>query len=344
MARHSRGKRRERNFPYQYEKNGLNFGILEFEIDGSTGDPDYEERVVPLYKFDGWNKASISVDISIEWSTLNRLFDDVERWEMALANYDRNLESDEFPAKISVVVDCEATQTRYEVPVVDPVTSGSHQAEIKLDREDIRGTVTLKPTLVRTEDSDTGLPYAPNRGMKMASGQDWFVVADLPDEDGNGFPTSFRDFSKDGLPPEELVHALRPSSSNPKVMVNETNDPIVDVLTAGGHSGFRPWMRDVVAGEMAMMTWMQLTIHTASTIATEGEPEFDWQEGVVNEISDYLFDEEVEYDEAVERLGEQVADPANLPGFVRDLNQAVQLYDEIKQADRLNKFIDKEAP
>lgn len=344
MARISHEQRRERNYPYKFAGNGLEFGVQEFEIGGSTGDPNYDEMIVPLYKFDGWDEASLSVDVTVEESTLERLFGDVERWEMALEHYDRNLEEDEYPAKISIIVECKQTQDRYEVEVENPVSAGSHEATIEFDRDEIRGPVTLKPSLVRTEDSDDGLPYAPNRGMKMATGTEWTVVADLLDEDGNGFPTAFRDFSEDGRPPEGLIHDLHSASKNPKVLVNELNEPIVDVLTTNGNAGFRPYMREVVAGEIASMTWIQLVVHTASTIADEGEPEFAWQEGVVEEISEYIFDEDLEYEQAVERLGEQVDDPSNLPGFIRDLNRAVQLYDEIGQPENLNRFIEKEAP
>lgn len=344
MTSSTRSERRERNFPYHFAANGLEFGVEEFQIDGSSAEPDYDAMIVPLYKFDGWDSSSLSVAVNIGESTLSSLFGEVERWEMALDHYNRNLEDDEFPAKLTVVVECKETQNRYEVEVANPVSPGTHSSTITLDRDEIRGQVSLTPSLVRTEDSDEGLPYAPNRGMRMATGTSWVVLADLPGEDGNGFPTAFRDFSQEGLPDESLVHSLRASSENPKVLVNELNEPIVDVLTVNGNSGFRPYMREVVSGEIAMMTWIQLVIHTAATIADEGEPEFPWQEGVVEELSEHLFEDDLEYEAAVDRLGEQVSEPGNLPEFVRRLSHAVQLYDEIEQAENLNRFIDKEAP
>jgi hypothetical protein len=94
------------------------------------------------------------------------------------------------------------------------------------------------------------------------------------------------------------------------------------------------------------MLWIQLVMSTASTIAESGQPEFDWQEGVVLRLADkefgtYLLDTS-EYDEVVKKLGANVSDAGKLRDFVADLCRAVQLYNDA--GERLDYFIGEEAP
>jgi hypothetical protein len=171
-------------------------------------------------------------------------------------------------------------------------------------------------------------------------------VVDEPEKDADGFPFKYRDFSPEGMPSEELAHAFSPNP-NPKMMINNQHEGVVDVLQSGGTYGFRPLMKRVLKSDFGSMLWMQLVLHTASTIAETESTEFDWQEGVVVEITETdlcesLFDESLDYDDVVERLGEKVDDTSELRDFVRTLSEAVQLYTD--HPTHLNRFIEEEAP
>jgi hypothetical protein len=78
----------------------------------------------------------------------------------------------------------------------------------------------------------------------------------------------------------------------PAVLVNKCHDPIVDVLQTETFFSPDAYLKEVIKAEMGTATWMQLVVHTAATIAESGEPEFDWQEGVIEEITPYLYDDD----------------------------------------------------
>jgi hypothetical protein len=152
----------------------------------------------------------------------------------------------------------------------------------------------------------------------------------------------YQNFSDDELEYDQgLVHALGGSRADPKVLVNSHNDPIVDVLESGRGGGFRPRMRKIVATEISTMTYVQLVLHTAGTIAENGECEYGWQRGLVRELGEFLYPE-MDHEETVRHLGDQVSDPSNLRDFGIDLNEALQLY--TKQSRHLNNHIKKDGP
>lgn len=311
------------DLPYHYGSEVIALGVTGFAVeDGDPGEPNYDDRVVPLYKYEPWDYASVSVSLTIGESDADRLF-----------------ESDPpYKAKLIVVVDSEATQTRYEEIVENnPFTAGTYEGEVRLEHDLFRETVTLTPRLVRTADSTRGLPYAPKKGMRVAGGESWKVHVDEPEEAGRGFPFVYRDFS-DGDYPDDAVHTLRRTPADPAVLVNERHDPIVDVLQTRTFYSRNALLKKVIKAEMGTATWMQLVIHTASTIAESGDPEFEWQEGVVEEITPYLFDDDPSYEDAVERLGENVSEPSELRDFVQELNDVVQLYTD--QAEQWNGFLE----
>lgn len=315
--------------PYRFAEQGVALGIEGFHFGESddTVSPDYDERVVPLDEYQPWDTAVVAATLDVDEPDLRWVFPDDE--------------GPPYPAKLVVSIDCEATQLHYERVVAGPEESyGGDGFELEFDVDCFRGDVTVRPYVVRTEPCSEGLPFAPSEGMQVATGEPWTVRVDDPSKNGSGFPTEYHDFSREGFPPEDLVHALNSNPGDPTAMVNDRHDPIVDVLETGGYGYFKSRAREVVRGEIAMMTWIQLTLHTAGTIAHAGEPEYDWQEGVVKEFGDLLFDEDLSYEETVDRLGEQVSDPTNLGPFARRLNEAAQLY--VEHHDRLNKLVEGE--
>lgn len=326
-------KARDEAMPYRYGHEQIDFGITGFSFDGGeSGDPDYDENVLPLYEYGTWDEVTINVSLTVS-NSIKDVFPENE--------------GPPFPAKLIVVIDSPESQMRREEVISEgPIESDTYDDEIKLKRELVRGAVVLTPRLVRTEPCREGLPYAPNKGMRVAGGKSWEVRVDKPEEDQRGFPFRYRDFSQEGMPSEELAHSFS-RNPNPKMMVNNQNEGVVDVLQSGGTYGFRPNLKRALKADFGGTLWIQLVILTATTIAEADQPEFSWQEGVVKEIVDselgeHLFDEDDGYDAVVEKLGESVEDPASLREFITDLCEAVQLYSDY--ADHLDYFIQEEAP
>ena len=311
------------DLPYRYREEAIEFEVEEFSVNGGEPGTADADRSVPLYKYEPWEEASLSVSMTVEEDDLDFVFDGDSPYD----------------AKLIVVVDSEATQMRYEKVVQDDsgpdqFSAGTYKDQLELEHKLLRGAVTLTPRIVRTSNSE--LPYAPKKGMRVVGGEPWKVLVDESETSGVGFPFVYRDFS-DGDYPEGAVHALRRNPSDPAVLVNKVHEPIVDILQTETFYSADAYLKDVIKAEMGTSTWIQLVVYTAATIAESGEPEFNWQEGVIEEISPYLYDDDPDYEIAVERLGNEFSSPNDIQMFVLNLNEAVQLYTE--QAQQLNNYI-----
>lgn len=334
MPANTRSSRsRDEEMPYHYDPDGLDLGVSEFSFDGGeSGSPSYENRQIELYEYGDWDEVTIKVNMSVDDSIQNVFPDE---------------EGSSFPADLIVVIDCEETQTRYkEVLQESPIDEDTFNISISIQRRLVRGSVALIPQLVRAESCRKGLPYAPNEGMRVAGGTTWELLIDEPDVTGDGFPFTYRDFSQEGMPPNDLIHSFS-RNPNPKMMVNNQRDGIVDILETGGTYGFRPNLKDVLKSEVGSMLWIQLVLLTGTTVAESDDTEFDWQDGVINELAesdfgDHLFEDADDYDSISEQLGQSVSEVAELRDFITDLCEAVQLYNNT--ADQWDYFVEEEAP
>lgn len=314
------------DLPYRYREDAIDLSVTEYQVDTNPpARPQTDDDALELFPYQPWEDAELSLSLSVD-------SDDLDHVAEGDSPYD---------AKLIVVVDSAATQLRYEVVVKQAqLTAGTYTESIDLDCNLFREAVTLTPRIVTTEDATDGLPYAPKEGMRIAGGNTWKVHFDEPEESGVGFPFRYRDFS-DGDYPEDAVHLLKQNPRDPAVLINSSNDPIVDVLQTEGFYGWRPYFKKVIKAELGTSTWIQLVVHTATTIAETDAPQHKWQEGVIEEIGEYLYDDPT-YDTVVDNLGEAVSDPSELRSFIRELNVAVQLY--LNQASHLNDFIDEYQP
>lgn len=330
-TRHSRSQDEE--MPYHYDPEGIELGISGFSFDGGeSGNPDYENHEIDLYNYGPWNDVTIELNATLN-GTVNNVFPDEE--------------GPPFPANLVIIVDCEETQTRYkEVVEQAPIERDSFDTEISIQRALVRGTVILTPRLVRTESCREGLPYAPNEGMRVAGGKSWELQVDEPEINADGFPFVYRDFSQEGMPSNDLVHSFS-RNPNPKMMINNQREGIVDILQSGGTYGFRPNLKDVLKSEIGSILWIQLVVLTGTTVAETGSTEFDWQDGVIetlvdDSLGDHLFEETDDYDVVSEQLGQSVSEASELREFITDLCEAIQLYTDT--ADHWDYFVNEEAP
>jgi len=325
-----RGQSSARGYPYNYGRGELTFEINSYTIDGEDdeGTPSGSGRTVDLYRHGSWETATVEGTIEIDPSTLDYVFPESERD----GNYDA-------PGRLVVTLDCEATQDRRIV--------GKYALQEEctftrtLERDEYRGAVKLTPAIVRTGPSDRGLPYAPLSDLRVADGPTWTLHVDEPPERGSGFPTKYFDFADSSLP-TDLVHALSDNPADPRILVNEDIDALVEVLEAGGHSQFRSRLRDVLRRDILMMSILQLVWYTWATIAETGECEYEWQRGLLDQLSEYLFKEDLDRNEVIEKFGHSLDESSDVRAFARDLNQAVQLY--VENRKYLETFIEEEAP
>lgn len=322
--------------PYHYADEAIELSPDQFSINGDEpGTPEVADNEIDVTGYGTWDSLTVEGTLTLEESTLKRVLPDEE--------YDAP------PVRLMLKIDTLDTQRRVPKIVADgplaPIGTEevrSYEFSCTFDWNDVYDSIALEPRLVRTEDCDVGLPYAPKSGMHVSNGQEWLVRIGEEESTGEGFPSMYQDFSDDDFEYDErLVHVLGGSRSDPKVLVNSANDPIVDVLESGRGGGFRPRMRKIVASEISTMSYVQLLLHTAGTVAENGECEYGWQRGLIDELDDYLYPD-LSAEETENRLGEQVADPGNLRDFAMDVNQALQLYTD--QSGNLNNHIERDGP
>lgn len=320
--------------PYHYDEEAIELDFDQFALNGDSGTAEVTDHEVDVTGFGTWDTLEIEGTVTLEESTLERVLPGDEY--------------DEPPVRLMLKIDTLDTQRRLPKLVANAPLEGVGSEEVRIhdftcefEWGGVYNEIKLEPRLVRDEDCDTGLPHAPKAGMHVANGEPWVIRIDEDEDEGEGFPSMYQDFSEDEFEYDErLVHVLS-GRADPKVLVNSHHDPIVDVLESGRGGGFRPRMRKIVASEISTMSYVQLILHTAGTIAENGECEYGWQRGLIQELEDYLYPEK-DFDETETHLGEQVADPGNLRDLAQDINRALQLY--TNQSGNLNDHIERDGP
>lgn len=323
MSRHSQ-RHRSRSLPFEYFDEGIEFELEDYRLDdsslkqidlppgqstldispGSLSDPDLD---------DSWEWATLFGRIEVPESIPERLFPEDER--------------DAPPAKLEVAVRCHDTIFRDSITVHDsPVTPGEYPVKIRLDWQDFRGTVELRPYLVRTEEGETGENYASSRHVKVASGDRYEIVVDHRDDDAppaiDGEEASFSQSSH--LPDEGKMYYLDfRNESRPKLWINADHPRITDVLRSDGSVGAEPRMRDVILDQIGYGVWSQLVVRAAAAIDSNGDVEYDWQQTVLESFAPELYGVD-DIEDAKHLLRDDVRDPEEMARLVGRIDAELQ--------------------
>lgn len=324
MARHSQ-RHRNTSLPFRYYEEGLKFEIEHYSLDG--------RKPTPL------DLAAGETTIDIAPDSLSQSSPDPEAWDMAdlycTLEVSKDLITDLFPsderdappAKLYVAVRCHETIYRDSVIVEDaPTTPGEYEVKIRLDWTDFRGSVELRPYLVRTAERDVGDSFASSRNAKVASGPRWEVIVDRWDDDEppmiDGEEASFS--RSDHLPDgDKLYHLDFRNESRPKLWINADNPRIADVLRSEGSVGAEPRMRDVVLDQISYGVWSQLIVRAATAIDRTGDVKHEWQQTVLEAFAIDLYGVD-DVDDAKQLLRDDVRDPDGIGRLVTRIDSELQ--------------------
>ena len=324
MARHSQ-RHRTRNLPFRYREEGLEFELENYSLDGrkprdidlapgeATVDIAPEDQSGLSVDRDAWDKASLYGRITLDEEVIEKTFPPEER--------------DAPPAKLYVAVRCHDTIFRDRVDVeTSSATPGEYDVTVPLSWEDFRGTVELRPYLVRTENRDGASSYASSRNVKVASGDRYEIVVDHWDDDDppaiDGEEASFSQTQH--LPDDDELYYLDfRNEARPKLWINADHPRIADVLRSEGSVGAEPRMRDVVLDQISYAVWSQLVVRAATAIERDGSVEHQWQETVLEAFAPDLYDV-ADIDDAKQLLREDVRDPDGLAELVTRLDAELQ--------------------
>ena len=310
------------SLPHEYQKEALEFNVESFRLDGAPlgerGDLDEEDQFLSLVDEGNWETLEVEGDVSINQDTIEDVFP-FNEW-------------DETPGRLALVKENPLAMSRDRQILADsPLERGTHKFTLSISRDDHRGRVKIKPFLTRTEKGgSSGSKHASKVGARVADGLSWIVRLNERDDGGSLLMPIIEDFSDyDSFPNENHIHYLSlEAPRNPQLYLNKEHPQVVEVLKNTGATGGPPRLRDVLYDYIEHSVWTQLLMQTArDTSPDTGEPEYGWQEDVLDIFLDDLYPD-LDDDEAMIQLAEDVRSHVDVPDLVQRIERAVhQQYD-----------------
>ncbi|AQL44444.1 hypothetical protein BV210_02545 [Halorientalis sp. IM1011] len=326
MTKHTQ-RHRSTTLPFKYRDTGLDFDLEEYSVDGSkpkeldlkAGQTEVDlTQTLPSPEDEGaddWEKVTLFGRLNVPEETVEAVFPEQER--------------DDPPAKLYVAVRCHETIYRDKTVISDePTAPDSYNATVRIPKEMVRGTVELRPYLVRTEDGPTDGRYAGKKNFRLASGTIYSVVVDLPPgEQPPAIDGEEVSFSRTPHLPEgdKLYYLDFRNESRPKLWINSDHPRITDILQSQGSVGAEARMRDVILDEISYGVWSQLIVRAACAIDEDGDVEHDWQQTVVDTFARNLYEVD-DVSEAAHMLRADVSDPEALPHLMDRIDRELQEY------------------
>lgn len=325
MTRRSQ-RHRSTSLPFRYEDDGVEFEIDYYSIDGAGRTPvdlkpgqteiDLSEQ---LAEHDATHENGKSTALSGTLTIPKRTIDAVFPGD----------ETEAPPAKLYVTIRCHETIYRDRKIVSEPPTkNGEYPFEIEIEKSDVRGTVELRPYLVRTTTRQSAEPYATEKNFKVASGKIFRLVVDRPEGEEepaiDGEPINFSQVSH--LPGGNKLYYLDfRTESRPKLWINSDHPRITEVLQSRGSVGAEARMRDVILDQMSYGVWLQLLVRAAAAIDNDGEVEHEWQDTILRTFARNVYRID-DHDEATRRLASDLADVEELPHLIQRIDGELQEY------------------
>lgn len=328
-------RHRETVLPFRYRENGLNLAVEALSIDGrkprdvelKPGERSIDVAPTSLsqptedqWEANRWNRITIFGRIEVPQSLVDAVFPSSER--------------EAPPAKLYIAKRCHETIYRDSVNVrAAPVEPGVYDVRLNINWEVVRGSVELRPYLVRTKESDSDEDYASKPNVRVASGDRFEIVVDHWDSEEpaaiDGEEASFS--ASDHLPGEEkLYHLDFRNGSRPKLWLNADHPRITDVLQTGGSVGAEPRLRDVILDEISYGVWTQLILRTAAAMDRDGEVEYEWQQNVIESFVRDIYDVD-DSTQAAYRLREEFDGGAGLGALIGKIDHELQDYLDPRQ-------------
>lgn len=339
MARLSQRHQRT-SLPFEYASEGLNLEVEECTLDdGKTVEVDLGpgETTVDLTpaRTDGgagsrppWNEATLAIRLEVPEEVIFQVFPDDERSDP--------------PARLYVAIRCRETIYRYREVLSDPPTvAGTYESDLELRWSDLRGTVEIRPYLVRTSPREAREQYANRANVRVADGSVHTVLLENDEReehtfiDGEEISFSQSSYLPDG---EKLYYLDFRDEARPKLWINADNPRITDTLQTDGSVGAGPRMRDVILDQISYGVWTQLILRAACAIDSEGGVPHEWQRSVIEAFGRHLYEvdderevtlrlkREMEATERVPYLMERI--DAELQDFIDPQSQMIKLIEE----------------
>lgn len=277
------GSQRVDAVPYQYAGETLDFEYTAVELDGGPKRSIGDTIDLDISDEGTWETGTLTVNVTVPRSTLQRVFPSGPPCdgELVVTGY------------------CPTNHYRFQsVVATDPISPGEHTGTVELEHEMVRGRVELTPELVRTTvlpkqpPGHSGPPFAERASRKLAHGPVGTVDVDEPvdgrSKDLPTIPTSFSDgpFQADD---GNTWYLDLTDEAKPKLYVNSDHGFVVPLLEDEGQHG-RGRVRQLVVDLYGTQIMTQFVLKAAELYVVHGETKYPWQERMLTEVCDDLFD------------------------------------------------------
>lgn len=308
--------------PHAHEPNGLKWTIETCRLD--TGREVPVERMagsqrVSLLSLRGWETAILEGSVTLSAAVYDGVVADPD-------------DGDRPDADIVMIVHCREAIHRGSQETASAVAPGTYDFTVKIDRDEVYGTVTLTPSLVLAESAAADDDKATDRGARLADGPSATVAVDLTRQRRNLLHPKRRRFSKnDALPPEDhLIHFEVEGDDAPQLYLNDDHEEVVDVLDTDVHTGYDARIRDLGYDILESQLWPQFVALAAAGVdPTTGETQEDWHADVIRQLRGPVYDEDRSVAEVAMELHDDIQDPESNARLQREVEDFVQSDTEV---------------
>jgi hypothetical protein len=272
-----------------------------------------------------WQKLTFRLDVALDASELQRILPSTS-----------DVRGD---ASLVVLITCSATRFRRGVRLRHS-GSGQWVGHATLQRDDVRGSITLRPQLVRVSSIPEGddLPYATREGALIASGDPVALYVDsLPASLGRGIATSvvmsWEDFANSDDPwrrehPDD-VYYLEPFGPEPRLWLNLRYGQLREVLESTAKRGREAALREMFGVLVAQPVWLQLCTTALSSLETDEDSgavsaPSGWRGDLVAMILPRLYPEEPDAEERLRRAASESREADGSASLASRLGTVVQ--------------------
>jgi hypothetical protein len=310
------------SLPHTFRREGLEFEIEGFQLDGTTlgerGELDADDRYLSILEESGWTVLTIEGTVTVDSGIIQDVFPPGEWGEP--------------PGRLALVkTNPLAINRSRQILAEAPIEATEKEFNIDIYRSEYRGTLTIEPFLTRVEPGRSGATnHATKVGTRLANGAPWTVRLDDPTDEGGLLMPRIEDFGEsDRFPDNQHIHYLSlEEPRNPQLYLNSQHKRVIDILNNEGSVGGPPRLRDVLYGYIEHSVWTQLLLQTArDTDSDTGETEHGWEEDVLDIFLNDLYPD-LEDEEAASQLATDVRSVSDLPALMQKIEAAVhQQYD-----------------
>lgn len=272
-----------------------------------------------------WEKLTFKIKAKLEPGELRRVLP---------AGADSKVET-----TLLVSLSCPPTKYRHALHL-EPSGEGKWTGYATLQRVDVKGSVQLRPLLVRATD----LSPAPSRGGRLAiragsilaTGVSVLLHVDTSRRIGTDVfvVTTWEDFSISDNPwrkdHSDNLFELEPYADGPRLFLNARYSELRELLDSKARTGPEAALRDMAAAMIAQGVWLQLTMVAAGAVTYDAandvaaEPGEGWKRDLLTMVLPGVYPDESDADDRLRRLAIDLRDAGGVESLAARLGSVVQ--------------------